>query len=183
MFQYREHLMKKIGMRLTFVAMVLALMSCEQRPVTSEKLIASGYQKPGADVRLFGSRVFLAEVSDTLSVSVLLQAGHPLGFLSVHLSPNDGFDILQGKLSQTIALDGSYTYEIPIVLYARQKGKHYLPISAIVELPNGQKMQRSLSLIVQVGKEASLRKQKDSSTKLDDNGRLIKSLPAVEDIR
>ncbi len=173
--------MKTIEAFLVFLFLPVLLLACEQKSVSREGFIASGYQKPGADVRLLKNNISIAEVGETLDFSLLLQTGHSRGKLFVQLASSDGLEILEGDLSSEIVLRSAPIYGVPLVIYASRQGKHYLPISVVLELPNGQTMQRSLSLIVRVGEQPMERSR--SSSQVDRDGRLIKSLPAEEDIR
>jgi hypothetical protein len=147
--------------------------------VDDDKISAPGYyQKPGADVALIQNAIAIERAGDVFSVNVQLRTGQSQGLMSVQLRTSDGLSIIAGDTQQKIELDGSLVYDFLLNLYAPTAGKYYLPITVVMDAPNGQRSQRSLSMIVRVGAST------DTRTIQGNKGKpFVKSLPAEEDVQ
>lgn len=168
------------------------LLSCESRLADGEvrvsEVLGSNYRKPGADIRLLSNKLVVESSEETVSETLKLQVGHSSGFLSVDLLAPREIILMEGGEGVRLSLEAhTGIVELPLSFYVTSPGRHYLPVSALLELPSGQRLQRAMSLIVQVGDKServnkAQLKQNDSSVMRTPEGQLLKILPATEDI-
>ncbi|MFT6387183.1 MAG: hypothetical protein ACJAUP_000553 [Cellvibrionaceae bacterium] len=164
--------------------------SSVSRPLGVGHSHKSNYQKPGANIQLLTAQIDIGAAGEVVSSRVSLRVGHSQGSLSVSFGRAEGLDLLHvGKLGsidlERVHLSNSSVIDIPLSFYASIDGRHYLPLSAVVVLPNGQRLQRAMSVVVIVGQPASSKpaRKTDATVHRTPRGRLIKMLPATEDIR
>lgn len=171
---------------------LIMLVACGQGPAavhlhaTEPDIVggwSSGAQKPGASVRFYPTEMAIDTSDRVVVVPLELQVGHASGELILQLSDSPDFDIVEGDLERRLTLDGSATYYFPLTLYFPAPGRFYLPVNVMVELPNGKRSQRSLSVILQVGPELERKGKTASTTQLTPEGEWIQPLPAAEQIR
>jgi len=164
-------------------------------PATQKKeVIVPSHQNPGASVRLLTKQIFMETVGEVISSELKLQVAHPRGSVSILFAKVEELDVLGVKdvgLIDLGALDSGDAgiISLSINLYASEEGRHYLPLSAIVVLPSGQRLHRSMSVVVQVGKRLDKQglvwgaRKKDGLSVIRTPGeRLIKILPATETV-
>lgn len=146
------------------------------------------YQKPGADVRLLTNIIKLNDSGSVVSSSVKLRVGHRKGLLSVSFGEGSELTLLNADAITRVELGGSNTIELPISLYSSSRGRYYLPVNALVELPGGQRFHRAMSVVVEVGEQAARISNKRADKDVmpvfvTPEGRAVKILPTQETIR
>jgi hypothetical protein len=144
------------------------------------------YQKPGADVQLLTSHIHVDDMDMPAFLPIVIRSGYSGGKMVVAIPDSvAGLEIVSGVLESEFILAGSSSeYTIPLSVYVSSPGRHYIPLNVIVDLPDGMRTQRSLSVIISVGqKEALLRSnQLDASLEQLPSGQIVRPLDATEEL-
>lgn len=165
---------------------VCLLSACNQdlgevREATSYRaMLHSHHVKSGAKVDLVNAQVDLEVSGVQYAVNIDLQSGYENGELKLSIFTSEGLYIVGGEVSPVVTLSKG-VISLPLTLIAAETGRYYVYLNGTVEKA-GQVYPRSLTFIVQVGKEELGTGTENSASQELDGVEKVISMPAKEEI-
>lgn len=185
-----------LGKILFCVVIFFALQACERPHDASTAIRNEGlsnyayqYQKPGADIRLVDSFVTLSDAGTVQTVAITLWVGRAAGEMAVNIASTESVEIIAQAFKATgQEVEMGQAFPLEFTMYAKQVGRHNLPINVSIAQRDGRVLRRALTLVVQVSsprqRSSALSSRQGGANLLRSaEGKLLKVYPAEENIR